>query len=513
MNPDSPRYLHLKKLAERNAGHTINALLHSPDRLQSLVFSQRHLHLDLSKNLIDNEALQALVDLAEDAGLPDRINDLFAGKVVNPSEQRAALHVQIRDPKAPLYRASLEPMTALVSGYREGALKTAFGQHVTDVVNIGIGGSYLGPRLAVEALTNLQTDNRIKNHFLASVDRAALQQLLQNIDLRHTLFCVSSKSFGTAETLLNARRIAEMLARQPDHAPGPGRCSLVAVTAAHEKASVLDIPDSHVVRMDAAIGGRFSVWSGIGFPLMMAIGPDAFKQFLAGAHSMDAHFHSAPLARNLPVLMALLSIWYRNFIGWPAYAVIPYDARLAQLPSWLQQLMMESTGKQHSLQGTPVHHATAAWVFGGHGQLSQHAFFQAFHQGLDALPIDFIGVLEDDESQQFMLINMLAQGAALMQGRHSAEQTERNTAGNKPSTTLLLDGLHPESLGELLAMYEHMVYCQSVIWEVNCFDQPGVELGKHIALSIQQRMRDGELDALDLDPSTRALLEKVLKHD
>ena len=480
----------------------------NPDRHQQLTLETNALYLDLSKNWIDHEVVNLLQHLADSCRLKQAINNLLNGEVVNQTDQTAAGHTTLRDPKHPDYQSNLKAMFDLADRITDGHIKTAFGKPVKQWVNIGIGGSYLGPRLVVEALTELQSESRIPVYFAASVDDSLIKQLFQTIDIEHCLFCISSKSFGTVETLMNARAIEKKLTSKPGYNPRPGHSSLMAITANTDKARQLGIPDDMILSFDNSIGGRFSLWSAIGFPILMAAGKSSFKQLLAGAHEMDVHFREAPLQQNLPVMMALLAVWYRNYMHLSAYGCLPYDARLRCLPQWLQQLMMESTGKMHNNSGQVIDYATAPWVFGDHGQLSQHAFFQAFHQGLDALPLDFIGVIDDSPNQQFLLFNMFAQGAALMQGKQE-DHTMSGCPGNKPSTTLLLKRMDANAIGQLLAMYEHMVYSQSVIWDINCFDQPGVELGKSMAHTIQEYALSGSLKQLDLDPSTVSLINQV----
>lgn len=493
----SPHIRDLQQLWSRN-----------PNRHQQFHYETDSLYLDLSKNWIDTETIKRLQQLAASCQLQDAIKKLFNGDVVNSTEQTAATHTTLRDPEHSNYQSSLNAMFDLADRITDEKITTAFGKPVKQWVNIGIGGSYLGPRLVVEALTELQSESRIPVYFAASVDDSLINQLFKTIDIEHCLFCISSKSFGTVETLMNAKAIEDKLKSRPGYHPKAGRASLMAITANSEKARATGIRDDMILAFDDSVGGRFSLWSAIGFPIVMAAGKQAFKDLLAGAHKMDQHFLHTPFDKNLPVMMALLAVWYRNYMELSAYGCLPYDARLRCLPQWLQQLMMESTGKMHSNSGDVIRYPTAPWVFGDHGQLSQHAFFQAFHQGLDALPLDFIGVIDDSPNQQFLLHNMLAQGAALMQGRQE-DTTMAGCPGNKPSTTLLMKRMDAAAIGELLAMYEHMVYSQSVIWDINCFDQPGVELGKSLARDIQSYVANDSLNQLDLDPSTVALINQV----
>ncbi len=505
----NPFWQQLTELAQQNDRKNLAALWQDPNRHEKFVFEFGELYLDLSKNWLDDEVLHLLCQLAEHTGLKPAIDNMFHGEIVNTTDQLSATHTQLRNPNHPNYQHNTEKLFTLADQVTSGQAKTAFGKPVKQLVNIGIGGSYLGPRLVVEALTELQSESLIQVYFAASVDDSLINQLFKSIDIEHCLFCISSKSFSTVETLMNARAIQAKLKEIQGYQPDQQQSSLMAITANTPRALKAGIPEHMILPFDATIGGRFSLWSSIGFPIVIAAGKGEFQELLAGAHSMDQHFQQQPFKQNLPVLMALLSIWYRNFVGLSAYSCLPYDARLRSLPKWLQQLMMESTGKMHNIDGEVINYPTSPWVFGDHGQLSQHAFFQAFHQGVDALPLDFIGVMEDkSSSQNFLLFNLIAQGAALMQGKKE-DHSMKGCPGNKPSTTLLLKSMSANSIGQLLAMYEHMIYTQSVIWNINCFDQPGVELGKSIARDIQQHAENNSLNDMGLDPSTMALIRKV----
>jgi len=514
MNPDfSDQWDKLKHIASNHDIRDIQGLFAiDTNRNQNLSFEAHDIFIDFSKNWMTADLFSQLITLANEAQLKNKIEALFAGKPINISEKKPAAHTSQRKLKATeKIVQDREKMFFIAENYFSGVYKTAFNKKVKTVVNIGIGGSYLGPKLAVQALSDLQTSNDIKVLFFPSVDDVALVSLLQNCDLTSTLFCVSSKSLGTIETISNKKTILDLLKNITDYNPSSANQSFVVATTNQDKAKELAIPSSHIMPFDHATGGRFSVWSSIGFPVLMAIGREKFLQFLAGAECMDEHFAQTDFQHNIPVLMALLSVWYRNFIDLPAYAVIPYDVRLRNLPAWLQQLMMESNGKMIDQNGRNLDISTSPWVFGDHGQLSQHAFFQTFHQGNDILPIDFIGVIDkNSENQNFLLINMLAQSAALMNGNKS-NNIQNLCPGNRPSTTILLKELTPSSLGQLLAMYEHMIFVQSVIWNINCFDQPGVELGKNIAKNIVSHLKDGTLGDINLDKSTKQLLNRVLK--
>jgi len=488
------------------------------NRVTDLTFEVDDVFVDFSKNWLDKEVIKELVELANTADLKVKIKALLTGENVNVAENKPATHIAQRkkNTESQLHQ-DRQQMYQVAQNYTTGKWRSAFDKKVNTVVNIGIGGSYLGPKLAVQALTELQTNNEIKVLFYPSIDAVALQSLLQSTDITKTLFCISSKSLGTIETIKNTKTIIDILLKTEGYNPQENNQSFVAATANVKKVSDFNIPNTHVMPFSQATGGRFSVWSSIGFPVLMAIGQERFEQFLAGAQKIDHHFESAEFNCNIPVLMALISIWYRNFMHLHAYSVIPYDARLKSLPDWLQQLMMESNGKMYDMNGKQLQHSSSPWLFGGHGLLSQHAFFQAFHQGNDVLPIDFIGVLDDenashDSSQNYLLINMLSQSAALMNGSNDGE-IQNHCPGNRPSSTLLLKEITASSLGQLLALYEHMIFVQSVIWNINCFNQPGVELGKNIARNIVDHMHEGTLKEMHLDQSTTQLLSRVLNDD
>jgi len=506
---NNPIWNQLQLKAKQGNIKNLNHLWQDTERHQSLTFEFEDLYLDLSKNWIDSETIDLLCQLGKHADLNKAIEDMFNEQVVNTTDQLPATHTTLRDPQHNNYQTNIQAIFDLADQINTGHIKTAFGKPVTQLVNIGIGGSYLGPRLVVEALTELQSESQIPVYFAASVDDSLINQLFKSIDIEQCLFCISSKSFSTVETLMNARAVEKKLKQVKGYHPNNTQSSLMAITANKELALEAGIPASMILPFDESIGGRFSLWSTIGFPIVMAAGKDQFKQLLNGAHLMDQHYRHQAFNKNIPVLMALMTIWYRNFIELDAYGCLPYDARLRSLPKWLQQLMMESTGKMHNIKGEVINYPTTPWVFGDHGQLSQHAFFQAFHQGVDALPLDFIGVLEkNSNSQDFLLFNLIAQGAALMQGKEE-DHSMKGCPGNKPSTTLLLKNMSAKSMGQLLAMYEHMIYTLAVIWNINCFDQPGVELGKAIARDIQEHVENNTLNEMALDPSTMAMIKKV----
>ena len=509
-----------------NQGPSLAARLHGEDdRFERFSRCIDGLLLDFSRCAIDDQVFAALIELAARSGLEAERERLFDGEQINFTEHRAVLHPLWRGQNfADLLEAgearelgeALARMRMIAASLNGGRLPGDSGPpRVRHIVHIGIGGSLLGPRLLCQAFP--PTGECPQIHFLSSVDALDRERLLERIDARETAVILVSKSFTTSEVLLHARRIREWQLAVLEPAEADRR--LFAVTAAAARAKAFGVPSAHVLQMGEWTGGRFSVWSPVGVTAAVAMGPDGFDAFLRGGAAMDRHFRDAPLADNLPVILGMLSVWHRNVCGYAVRGVIPYDSRLAGLPGWLQQVEMESNGKSVDLAGGPVAVATAPVVMGDCGTDAQHALFQAFHQGTGIVPLDFIGVIRPDhadlEAQQMLLSHMLAQATALAVGR-DAEQAlalmrrqgvreaelqsmlpHRQMPGNRPSIVLLLDRLVPEVLGKLLALYEHMVFVESVIWRINAFDQWGVELGKILADAIQPALAGpgGELPA------------------
>ena len=509
-----------------------------PDRLDRLTLEGCGLHLDLSKQGWTTEGFSACLALARAAGIEAARAALFAGKTVNRSEDRAVLHPALRAAAGAQFRAhgaavSAEieatrgAMRGLADAVRSGEHRGATGERFAAVVNIGIGGSDLGPRLVWEALKPL--DGPLTVRFAANVDGAEIAAALAGLDPATTLVIIASKTFTTQETLANAQAAHAWLAAGVGEAGV--RAHLAAVSAAPERAVAFGVDPDRVFAFADWVGGRFSVWSAVGLCCAIGLGWETFERFLAGAADMDAHFLSAPLERNAPVLLALAQVWNRNGLHRSARAVVPYARRLALLPSYLQQLEMESNGKQVDAHGRPVRRATAPVVFGEPGTNGQHAFFQLLHQGTDVIPVEFIAIVAGDDGppshQAKLLSNVLAQAEALMAGRLEeavrAELAEsglsraeidelapqRTFPGNRPSTTLLAARLTPEILGALLALYEHKTFVEGVIWGVNSFDQWGVELGKTLAGRILEELEGGP--ATVHDPSTADLIARVTR--
>jgi len=479
-----------------------------PIRFDTLSFHHDGLLLDLSKQALDLAALATLVELAEQSGLRTAIDELFAGRQLNFTERRAALHMALRgscpapvNDAAELTRTQAR-MREFAAALRGGGLNGATGERIRLVVNLGIGGSDLGPRMAVEALATARDRNDLDVRFVANIDPRDLDETLADADPASTLFIVSSKSFSTAETLANATAARAWLRA----ALGPDAdlaSHFAAVSNATETAVEFGILPERVFPLPEWVGGRYSVWSAIGMPLMLAIGEDRFDRFLAGGRSMDEHFHHAPLARNLPALMGLTGLWNTDFLGIESLALLPYAHGLRSFAAWLQQLEMESNGKRCVRDGSPTAVATSPIVWGGVGTVGQHAFHQLFYQGTRKVALDFIVPVGGDEPRQRALVdNALAQSAALMAGRDHdkalaglrdkglGDSEAKRLAphlvcpGDQPGTTLLLPELNPYTLGQLMALYEHKVFVQGWIWGIDSFDQYGVELGKEMARQV-----------------------------
>ncbi|MDG9987784.1 glucose-6-phosphate isomerase [Stenotrophomonas sp. GD04024] len=489
--------------AQRLKGASIPSLLAAePGRVQDLALRVGPLYVNFARQKYDAAALQALLALAAERDVGGAINRLFRGEQVNLTEGRAALHTALRGDVVDAPVAAEAYATARGIRQRMGVLVRALEDSgVTDVVSVGIGGSDLGPRLVADALRPV-SGARLRVHFVSNVDGAAMQRTLATLDPAKTAGILISKTFGTQETLLNGQILHDWLG---------GSERLYAVSANPERAAkAFAIAAERVLPMWDWVGGRYSLWSAVGFPIALAIGFERFEQLLEGAAQMDAHALDAPLERNLPVLHGLTDIWNRNLLGCATHAVMTYDQRLALLPAYLQQLVMESLGKRVQRDGQPVTTDTVPVWWGGAGTDAQHSFFQALHQGTSIVPADFIGCVHNDDpytiNHQALLANLLAQTEALANGQ-SSDDPHRDYPGGRPSTLILLDALTPQALGALISMYEHAVYVQSVIWNINAFDQFGVELGKQLASGLLPALQ-GE-DVAIADPMTREILAQL----
>ena len=510
-----------------------------PGRFDRYSLDAAGLFLDYSKNRIDDRTVELLIALARASNLERRRDAMFAGAQINETEGRAVLHVALRDRTSPALVVDgadvLSPIHAVrrrvyafSESVRAGEWRGYTGEPITDIVNIGIGGSDLGPRMVCEALKAF-AHPRLTMHFVANIDGAELSDVLAAVNPATTLFIVASKTFTTIETLTNARTARAWFLASGAQASDIAR-HFVAVSTNVKEVTAFGIAATNMFAFRDWVGGRFSLWSSIGLSIVLFIGSARFGELLDGAHAMDRHFRDAPLEANMPALLGLIGIWYRNFYGTTSSAVLPYAAHLHRLPAYLQQLEMESNGKSVSLDGTKVTHATCPVIWGEPGTNGQHAFYQLLHQGTDLIPVDFIlPVLPTHEfadHHRLLLANCLAQSSALMQGKTSdevraemaakglpASEIERLAAhrtfpGDRPSNTLLMQRLDPAALGALIALYEHKVFVQGAIWNVNSFDQWGVELGKVVADEIALALQEGQ-PTTHFDASTSGLLARL----
>jgi glucose-6-phosphate isomerase len=482
--------VHLKRLFEAE-----------PDRLQRLVIEEAGIRFDFSKTHLGASTLAAFEALAEAQGLAGAREALFSGAIVNPTEGRAAEHAAERGQGAPESVAAAKALHARMRALIDAIEAEAFGP-VRHILHIGIGGSALGPDFLIDALA--RTEDRYEAAVVSNVDGAALEEAVAGFDPHATLLVVASKTFTTLETMLNARSAIAWLAEGGVEDPY-GR--IVALTASPERAIDFGVDETRILPFPESVGGRYSLWSSIGFPAALALGWDGFESLLEGAAAMDRHFRYAPPSRNAPLLAAFVDRYYANVRGCETRAVFAYDERLRLLPSYLQQLEMESNGKSAKLDGSPVARATSPIVWGGVGTDAQHAVFQLLHQGTHLVPVEFVAAIEpghhlDEEHHRQLLINCFAQGAALMAGK-GTDDPHRSYPGDRPSTTILLERIEPASLGALLAFYEHRTFANAVLLGINPFDQFGVELGKEMAKAL-----DGG-DSPDFDPSTAALIARA----
>ena len=502
-----------------------------PDRGGRLVAEAAGWYLDYSKNLVTDETMRLLVDLARESLVPDRRDEMFAGQHVNVSEDRAVLHVALRLPATASLVVDgtdvvtqvhevLARMSAFCERVRGGEWRGHTGARIRSVVNIGIGGSDLGPVMAYEALRHYST-RELEFHFVSNVDATDLVETLRTCDPASTLFVVSSKTFGTLETLTNASSARQWLL---DALGDPGAVAkhFVAVSTNEQRVADFGIDTENMFGFWDWVGGRYSMDSAIGLSTMLAIGPDQFAELLAGFHDMDEHFRTAPLDSNLPVLLGMLAVWYGNFWSARSFGVMPYDQYLKRFPAYLQQLTMESNGKHVTTDGQDVDYATGAVYWGEPGTNGQHSFYQLLHQGTEVVPVDLIGFAQGlnplGEHHDLLTSNVFAQAKALAFGKTADEVRAEGTAahvvahrvmeGNRPSNVLLATRLTPRSLGSLVALYEHSVFTQGAVWGIDSFDQWGVELGKQLASQIAPQLISAEEPALDHDSSTSTLIRR-----
>jgi glucose-6-phosphate isomerase len=511
----------------------LRSLLEEPGRTGRMTLEAAGLVLDYSKNLVTGETIRLLLALAGETGLRARINAMFRGEVINNTEKRAVLHVALRAPRdaaisvtengkqvnvVPEVHAVLDRMAAFCDRVRGGDWKGYTGRPIRSVVNIGIGGSDLGPVMAYEAL-KFYSRRDMTFRFLSNVDGTDFAETFHGLDPAETLVVVSSKTFKTLETMTNANSARNWLL-QALHDETAVKNHFVAVSTNRELVEKFGIDPANMFGFWDWVGGRYSMDSAIGLSTMLAIGPEQFQAMLNGFHEMDEHFRTAEFGRNMPVVMALLSIWYNNFFGANTVAVLPYDQYLKRFPAYLQQLTMESNGKSVMRNGQPVNYETGAIYWGEPGTNGQHSFYQLIHQGTRLIPCDFIAFLESlnpvGQHHDILTANVFAQAEALARGKTAEEVRKEGTPedlvphrvfrGKRPSNLILADRLTPEVLGKLVALYEHIVFTQGAIWQINSFDQWGVELGKELALKILPELQ-GSGDLLH-DPSTNNLIRR-----
>ncbi len=500
-----------------------------PKRGERFTLQAAGIFLDYSKNRITDETLKLLLQLAEEAGLRERIDAMFRGDKINITENRAVLHVALRAPRedkilvdgkdvVPEVHAVLDRMAAFCDRVRSGDWKGHTGKAIKNVINIGIGGSDLGPVMAYEALKHYSRRD-MTFRFVSNVDGTDFAEAVQNLKADETLFIVSSKTFTTLETMTNAHTARDWALKQLGDEKAIAK-HFVAVSTNADGVSKFGIDTANMFGFWDWVGGRYSMDSAIGLSTMLAIGPDGFREMLNGFHQIDEHFRTAPFAQNLPVLMGLLSVWYNDFFGAQTVAVLPYEQYLKRFPAYLQQLTMESNGKHVRLDGTPVTHDTGAIYWGEPGTNGQHSFYQLIHQGTRLIPCDFIGFYKTlnplGHHHDILMSNVFAQAEALAFGKTPEQVKAEGTPdwlvphrvfeGNRPSNTILVDVLTPETLGKLVAIYEHMVFTQGTVWGIDSFDQWGVELGKVLAQRIIPELENPQEPPLSHDSSTNNLI-------
>lgn len=489
------------------------------NRFQNMTVKNDGLLFDYSKNRLDKKSFDLLVNIANHIGIPQQRDAMFAGAKLNTTEKRAVLHTALRNQSGkpvlldgkdvmPEVKAVLSQMADFANAVRSGTYQVTGGK-IIDVVNIGIGGSDLGPRMVTQSLRCFRDGPNPQ--FVSNLDENDIKDLLDELNPETTLFVVASKSFTTVETITNARRAKAWLEASIEGDVGLHFC---AISTNLEATREFGIADDRTFGFWDWVGGRYSVWSAIGLPVMIAVGPDQFTEFLSGAFSADEHFRNAPLGENIPVIMAMLGVWYRNVWGFSAHAAMPYDDRMVRFPAWLQQLDMESNGKSINKNDEAVMFDTGPIIFGEPGTNGQHAFYQLIHQGTVIIPCDFLLAVKSNgsvERRNPLIANCLAQSEALMKGRtfeHAKGNPHRVFEGNRPSNTFLYEELTPKILGMLMALYEHKVFVQGAVWGINSFDQWGVELGKELANEILPMLRKAD-PSKSKNASTAGLIDEI----
>tara|TARA_R110002051_G_scaffold126358_2_gene199921 strand:+ start:10658 stop:12268 length:1611 start_codon:yes stop_codon:yes gene_type:complete len=517
---DTVKNVHLKELFK------------DANRAAEFTIQWEDFYVDYSKNRITGETKSLLLQLAEEVGLSDAIGSYFGGEAINATEGRAVMHTALRDTNESAFaKAEVDQVKASIKSFTEtiisGSHKGATGKEITDIVNIGIGGSDLGPVMVVEALEYYK--NHLNVHFISNVDGDHVSEVIRDLDPETTLFVIASKTFTTQETLSNAKTVRQWFVEQLGEEAVAQH--FVAVSTNLAAIKEFGIASENIFPMWNWVGGRFSLWSAVGLSIALAVGYDHFEALLEGAHEMDVHFKEQPFGENIPVMTALLSVWYNNFFEAESEAVIPYSQYLHRLPAYLQQAIMESNGKSVDRNGEPVNYETGNIIWGEPGTNSQHAFFQLIHQGTKLIPADFIGFKESlhgkKDHHDTLMANFFAQTEALMHGKTREEVLEELSKtdlseekiasllpykvfeGNKPTTTILINKITPRSLGALVAMYEHKIFVQGIIWNIYSYDQWGVELGKQLASKISEDIAGSASHSHD--SSTNALLNYYKK--
>jgi len=510
----------LKQLAlDTNNNRVVDYFNADSDRFNTMSAKAANILIDYSKNNITLPILDELLLLAKESGLKQKISLMYGGAKINATENRPALHTALRrDPKQALkvedqdvmkdVERALNHLESFTEQVRNGSWLGYNANKIKNIINIGIGGSDLGPSMVCQALCEYQT-SELEVFFVSNVDGLDLNQILARVKPEETMFIISSKSFSTQETMLNAYSAKQWFIDNTNYKESYIAKHFVAVTTNIKAAQDFGIAAQNIFEFWNWVGGRYSLWSSTGLPIALSIGFSAFTELLAGARAMDEHFASAPFSQNLPVILALVGIWHINFQASKAHAIIPYNQCLNQLPAFLQQLDMESNGKSVDVNGEFIDYDTAPIVWGQTGANGQHAFFQLLHQGSQNVPVDFIASIKHNEKtsqhNKALLTNMLSQAQALMIGCSDSEQPFKVCEGNKSSNMILLDEISPANIGSLVALYEHKVFTQGVIWNINSFDQWGVELGKKLALTMSADDRNG----VEHDGSTQALLNLI----
>ncbi|GJM05965.1 MAG: glucose-6-phosphate isomerase 1 [marine bacterium B5-7] len=518
MSPSNDKQLIHAQLSAHYAAmkniHLRDLFMHDSQRGKTYTQQLPALYIDYSKNILTNETLSLLFEYATASKVEESIKAMFAGDKINMTEDRAVLHTALRstiEQKLEIdnediiekIHFELNRIKKFVNNIHNKSYRGWTNKPITTFVNIGIGGSDLGPKMVVDALNEYQR-NETRTFFISNIDYQTIESLQNTIDPETTLFIISSKSFNTIETRTNAKTLKTWMLQI-----GCDDLSkhFIAVSNNLDAAKEFGVNDENIFELWDWVGGRFSLWSSIGLPIALSIGFDNFEALLAGAHSMDEHFSKTPIEKNIPIILALIDYWYSNFFGAETHAFIPYDESLKLFPDYLSQLFMESNGKSLDINGHRVDYKTMPIVWGATGTNSQHSFFQLLHQGTHFVPIDFLVPLSkrgDKKHHAQLLANCLAQSQALMQGENNSDPN-KHFSGNKPSTTILYSELTPKTLGSLIAMYEHRTFVQGLLWNINSFDQYGVELGKKLATGIYKNM-EGTKITEELDSSTQNLI-------